>query len=194
MATTESVVTLDRFSQGFMYKDYIAQIKVNKDKFEEYYQFQVTPEDRKRLQELTRRPGGPTKMLVLGEDWCPDVYRGMPMLARVAEAAGLEIRIFPRDSHTDIMDEFLKEGQWASIPTAVFYTGDHQYICHWIERPKVAEEEMAAISADIKAQNPDMSDNEAMAARRARTNPRFPAWQQASVEEIAALLDKSIGS
>ena len=122
MATQESVVTPQRFSEGFTYSDYFAQIKVNRDRFEQFYQFQVKPADGERLQAVKAKANGPKKMMVLGEDWCPDVFRGMPTLARIAEAGGFEMRIFPRDSHLDIMDEFLKEGQWASIPTAVFYT------------------------------------------------------------------------
>ena len=146
MARETSVVTPQRFEQGFTYADYIAQIKVNKARFEEFYQnFQLKPEETSTLRDLARRPDGPAKMLVLGEDWCGDVVRGLPVLARVAEAAGLELRIFPRDQHHDIMNEFLKNGQYMSIPTAVFYTRDHQYICHWIERPEVAEREMHEI-------------------------------------------------
>ena len=70
----------------------------------------------------------------------------------------MDMRIFPRDSHHDIMNEFLKEGKWMSIPVAVFYTGDHDYICHWIERPAVAEREMHQIEVDIRAENPDIDD------------------------------------
>ena len=194
MATQESVVTLQRFSEGFSYADYVAQIKVNKDRFNQYYQFQVKPGDAQRLRAVAQKPNGPKKMMVVGEDWCPDVIRGMPTLARVAEAAGLEMRIFPRDSHMDIMNEFLKEGQWASIPTAVFYTDDHRYICHWIERPLVAEKEMQEIAATIKAENPEMTDQELLAARRPLVTDRFPAWQQDSVEEIVELLEKSVGA
>ena len=193
MATQESVVTPQRFSEGFNYPDYIAQIKVNKDKFEQFHQFQVKPEDAQRLQAVSQKANGPTKMLVLGEDWCPDVFRGIPTLARVAEAAGLEMRIFPRDSHLDIMNEFLKEGQWASIPTAVFYTADHEYICHWIERPAVAEQEILDISAKIREENPGMSDQEVLTARRPLILDRFPAWQQDSVDEIVGLLESSVG-
>ena len=193
MATQESVVTPQRFSEGFTYADYITQIKVNKDRFEQFYQFQVKPGDAQRLKDVTQKANGPKKMLVLGEDWCPDVFRGMPMLARVAEAAGLEMRIFPRDTHTDIMNEFLKEGQWASIPTAVFYTGDHEYICHWIERPAVAEQEILQISAKLREENPSMTDQEVLTARRPLIMERFPDWQQDSVEEIVQLLEQKAG-
>jgi hypothetical protein len=193
MARETSVVTPQRFEQGFTYADYIAQIKVNKARFEEFYQnFQLKPEETSTLRDLARRPDGPAKMLVLGEDWCGDVVRGLPVLARVAEAAGLELRIFPRDQHHDIMNEFLKNGQYMSIPTAVFYTRDHQYICHWIERPEVAEREMHEIEAAIRAENPGISDQEFGRERRARTAARAEDWQKASVEELIDLLNQNL--
>ena len=194
MAEQTSVVTPQRFEQGFTYPDYIAQIKVNKARFEGFYDnFQVRPEEAAALRNLAERPDGPAKMLVLGEDWCGDVIRGMPVLARVAEATGWEMRVFPRDEHHDIMNEFLKNGEWMSIPVAVFYTADHQYICHWIERPAVAEKEMEEIEEAIKAENPGISDQDFGRERRARTAARAEAWQQASVDELKDLLDKSIG-
>ena len=193
MARETSVVTPQRFEEGFSYADYIDQIKVNKARFEEFYKFQIKPGDATTLRDLAKRKGGPAKMLVLGEDWCGDVIRGLPVLARVAEAAGLDLKIFPRDQHHDIMNEFLKEGQWMSIPTAVFYTADHQYICHWIERPAVAEKEMEEIEVAIKAENPDINDQDFGRERRARTAARAESWQQASVDELKDLLNKSIG-
>ena len=95
MAEQTSVVTPQRFEQGFTYPDYIAQIKVNKARFEGFYDnFQVRPEEAAALKKLAERPDGPAKMLVLGEDWCGDVVRGLPVLARMAEATGLEMRVF----------------------------------------------------------------------------------------------------
>jgi len=188
-----SVVTPQRFEQGFTYADYIAQIKVNKARFEEFYNnFQVKPEEADTLKKLSQRPDGPTRMLVLGEDWCGDVVRGLPVLARIAEATGLEVRVFPRDEHHDIMNEFLKNGQWMSIPTAVFYTRDHQYICHWIERPEIADREMKAIEEAIRKENPDINDQEFGRERRTRTGARAADWQRASVTEIIDLLNKSL--
>ncbi len=189
MASETSVVTPQRFSEGFTYPDYMAQVNVNKERMDGYYRgFQVTAENAASLRNLAADPNGPARMLVLGEDWCGDVVRGLPVLARMAEAAGWEMRVFPRDQHHDIMNEFLKDGQWMSIPTAVFYTADHRYIGHWIERPAVAEQEIAEIERAIRAENPEISDQEFGRERRTRTADRAEAWQQASVEEIIELL------
>ena len=194
MATDTSVVTPQRFAAGFTYADYMAQVKVNKARLEDFYaNFQVTAENAAALQALAGHPAGPAKMLVLGEDWCGDVVRGLPVLARMTEAAGWELRIFPRDQHHDIMNEFLKDGQWMSIPTVVFYTADHRYICHWIERPQVAERETAEIEAAIRAENPEISDPDFGRERRARTAARAADWQQATVTELIARLQERVG-
>ena len=193
MVRETSVVTPERFSEGFTYDDYIAQINVNKARFEEFYNnFGITPEDAQALKELTSQPNGPAKMLVLGEDWCGDVIRGMPVLARIAEVAGWEMSVFPRDQHHDIMNEFLKNGQWMSIPVAVFYTKDHRYICHWIERPESAEREIQEIEEAIRAENPEINDQDFGRERRQRTAAKAEDWQRDSVTEIRELLARSI--
>ena len=189
MAEKTSVVTPERFEQGLSYADYIAQINVNKDQFQSLYdQFQITKEDVEFFSKAVQHPNGPTKMLIIGEDWCPDVYRGMPVMARIAEASGMEIRVFPRDSHLDIMNEFLNKGEYLSIPVAVFYTRDHQYIGHWIERPKAANQERAQIEEQIKRDLPDADDQTARAELRTRNRASFPAWQQASVVEMRQIV------
>jgi thiol-disulfide isomerase/thioredoxin len=194
MARETSVVTPQRFDQGFKYPDYMAQIKVNKARFDGFYTgFKVRPEDARAIQTLSRKPDGPAKMLVLGEDWCGDVVRGLPTLARLAEATGLDLRIFPRDQHLDIMNEFLNKGRYQSIPVAVFYTKDHRYLCHWIERPEEAIKETAEIEAAIKKEKPNLNEQEFALERRARTASHATAWQQATVQEIREALTKAVG-
>ena len=191
MTQQASVVTPERFEQGISYETYMGQIKVNKARFEEFYNnFSVTAEDAAALRELAGKDNGPAKMLVLGEDWCGDVIRGLPVLARLSEASGIRMVVFPRDENHDIMNEFLKNGQWMSIPTAVFYTKDHDYICHWIERPEIAEKEMEQIEKDIRAENPDITDQEFGRERRSRTAARSRFWQDMTVTEIRDLLTR----
>src|SRR5262245_41391359 len=132
----ESVVTPDRFNAGLTYDEYLGRVQRNKQKFEyNYNETAVSGDDAAALRSLVSREGGPAKVLALGEDWCPDVFRGLPVMARIAEASGLELRVFPRDDNLDIMGEFLNDGQHQSIPTFVFYTSDQRYLTHWIERP-----------------------------------------------------------
>ena len=193
MVRETSVVTPTRFSEGFSYGAYIDQINVNKARFQDFYDgCQLTSTDAQAYRDLAARADGPKKMLVLGEDWCGDVIRGLPVLARIGEASGMELSIFPRDQHHDIMNEFLKNGEYMSIPVAVFYTGDHEYICHWIERPEIAEIEMHQIEVDIRAENPGIDDQAFGRERRARTGARAGYWIEETIREIKELLTKSL--
>ncbi|HJN86552.1 MAG TPA: thioredoxin family protein [Dehalococcoidia bacterium] len=193
MARETSVVTPQRFSEGFAYDAYLAHIEVNKARFDGFYDgCRIQPENAATFRELADRPNGPAKMLVLGEDWCGDVVRGLPVLARVAEAGGMELRIFPRDLNRDIMNEFLNRGEFMSIPVAVFYTRGHRYICHWIERPAMASRETGEIEAAIRAENPEINDQEFSRERRARTSARAGNWIEATVEELRELLAGSV--
>ncbi|MSQ41127.1 MAG: thioredoxin family protein [Dehalococcoidia bacterium] len=194
MVQQTSVVTPERFVSGLTYKEYIAQIKVNIDRFEDNLKTaHVSPEDTAFLRKVSKLPNGPTKMLVLGEDWCPDVYRGMPILHRIAEAGGMEMRIFPRDQHLDIMNEFLKEGQFLSIPTAVFYTKDHRYILHWIERPEAVNRERPELLAAVKREMPNADEQTIRTVNGQRSLARYPAWQQETVREIREMLTQKLG-
>ena len=189
MVQEASVVTPERYSQGMTYDQYMDTVKVNKARIEEYYaNVALDSEQTARLQELASQENGPARMMVIGEDWCGDVVRELPVLARVAEAAGLELRIFPRDENHDIMNEFLKEGLYMSIPVAVFYDQGHEYICHWIERSEVANREQGEIESAIRSEQPDISDQDFGRQRRARTAARAGDWQKATVDELVGLL------
>ncbi len=194
MTEKKSTVTPERFASGFTYKDYIAQVKVNKDRFEEYYKTgQLSAEDKEFFRKVAKMPNGAAKILVLGEDWCPDVFRGLPVLAHTAEASGIEMRIFPRDQNLDIMNEFLNQGKFMSMPTVVFYTKDLRYICHWIERPALANQERAKTEENVKKEKPGASEQEIRAMVGERMRARYPSWQQESVREIRQMLAKKLG-
>lgn len=194
MAGTTTVVTPARFASGLSYQDFLGQAKVNQDQFEANYKTAHVPAgDAAFFKKVAAMPAGPAKVLALGEDWCPDVYRGLPVVAKIAEAAGMELAVFPRDKHLDIMNEFLKEGKFQSIPVAVFYTKDLRYIAHWTERPALATAEMAQVSDQLKKELPSASDQDMRAERRKRLAPRYPSWQQETVKELRQLLAKSMG-
>jgi thiol-disulfide isomerase/thioredoxin len=96
--SAESVVTPERYSQGMTYGEYVASIERNQKRFEENYAgTEIAPADVAAFKALMAKPNGPAKMMVIGEDWCPDVFRGMPVFAKLAEATGIDMRVFKRD-------------------------------------------------------------------------------------------------
>jgi hypothetical protein len=193
------VVTPERFEQGMTYETWMQTIDRNQARFEENYQgTKISESDAQAFKELVARPNGPAKCLALGEAWCPDVFRGLPVMQRIAEAGGIELRAFLRDQNNDIMAEFLKDGQHESIPAFVFYTKDHRYISHWIERPALANEEMPKLRKVTEAlRNPDISQEERQKAIQAYVDFQqgsvWAGWRDATVREIRELLQQHVG-
>ena len=115
-------------------------------------------------------------------------------MVRIAEAAGMELCIFPRDDNLDIMDEFLNRGESQSIPTLVFYTRDHRYIAHWIERPARANAELGEIPKLFEGLDRE-KDHEEMRRRydEFQRGPVWASWRQATVQELRELLQEKCG-
>ncbi len=191
----ESVVTPQRFASGMTWAQYKEHIKRNGEKFDyNYSETVISDEDSEAFRSLAAKAGGPAKVLALGEDWCPDVFRGMPVMARIAEAAGMELRIFPRDDNLDIMKEFLNSGEHQSIPTFVFYTRDHDYIAHWIERPAKANAELAEIPKLFEDLDREKDRDEMRRRYDAfQRGSVWASWRQATVRELRELLQDRCG-
>jgi hypothetical protein len=186
MTQSNSVVTPERFAMGLTYREYMERIDRNRAKFEyNYSETRLSDDDARAFRELAARPDGAAKVLALAEDWCPDVFRGLPVMARITEAAGMELRIFSRDQNLDIMDEFLKQGQHRSIPTFVFYTRDQRCLAHWIERPALANEQMHLMTAIFAGKTAEeaLPDYE-----RFQQGEVWADWRRETVRELRALL------
>lgn len=184
----DSVVTPERFATGMTWQQYSEHIKRNREKFAyNYEETALSDGDVEAFRSLVGKADGPAKVLALAEDWCPDVFRGLPVMARIAEAAGLELRIFPRDENLDIMNEFLKGGEHQSIPTFVFYTEDHRYMAHWIERPAKANAEMGQVAALFQGGKRDEAQR---MLDEFQQGPVWASWRQETVRELRELLEE----
>jgi hypothetical protein len=205
MLEATSLVTPARFEQGLSYADFLAQAKVNRDKFEHFYKDPaVTADDLAFFKRAAALPNGPTKILALAEDWCGDVYRELPTAVRIAEAIGAELRVFRRDENPDIMDEYLSNnGKSRAIPVFVFYTSDQRYITHFLERSASAHKELAAVVGEIGtnlglppgttyATVPDEVRPAFVQQLIAKITPRFPAWRKEAIQEIRTLLSTAL--
>jgi len=108
-------------------------------------------EDLLFFRKVSELPNGPRKLLAIAEAWCGDVYRELPTAVRIAESAGIDLRIFLRDENPDIMDEFLSNnGKSRAFPVFVFYTADTKYITHFTERSASAHAGLALAMEQAK--------------------------------------------
>ena len=123
---------------------YFSDRKGNSAILRERYARSRLPDDQAAaIRWLVGQPNGPAKVLVIAEGWSSDCRRDLPYLQRLAEAGGMELRIFNRDgqkilgprrpdpaahpdANHDLMLQFMNTkngGEWASLPVAVFYEG-----------------------------------------------------------------------
>ena len=80
-------------------------------------------------------------------DWCGDAMLCVPILMRLAEAAGFELRFLIRDENLELMDQYLTNGKSRSIPIFIFIDADGEERAVWGPRaPEVQRliEEMRA--------------------------------------------------
>ncbi len=194
MASETSVVTPERFAEGIQtFEEWIGAIEVRKTEFLRHYEeFDPNADDIAAIAKMVEERG--VKALCLGEDWCPDVWRGIPVISKVSEATGMELRIFFRDKNKDIMSEFLNQGEFESIPTIVFYDGDHNYLGHWIERPVLANDEMEGLRGMLSGVERGTPQFDEARARYDEETWKLAAnWRHASVAEFRTMLEEALG-
>ncbi len=193
MTSETSVVTPERFASGLAtFGEWMDAIEERNAEFQRHYdEYEPNPEDLEAVRTLVEDHG--VKALVLGEHWCPDVWRGLPVIAKVAERSGMELRIFFRDQNKDIMSEFLNQGEFESIPTIVFYDRNQRYLGHWIERPALANEEMAPLREIMAGKERDTPEwDEARARYLEATWEKAGGWRDAELTEVRKLLEDAL--
>src|SRR5687767_2163165 len=234
---TKTVVTPQRFAQGRTFAQYLAYIaspeNLEREAFGSYYpdggskgtqrrdNSAVFREryERTRLHDyqvaaikwLVAQPQGPAKILVISEDWSSDCRRDIPILQRLAEAGGLQLRIFNRDgkkildrrrpdpalapdANYDLMLEFMNAkngGEFASLPAVGIYTKDFRLLYRYLEFPATYHKDLVrghqqkARPGETEAQRKERDAREFMAMQQ---SPFFDLWASEAVDEILAAL------
>jgi len=195
MAQLRTPLDAKRFAAGLTWKDYMAQMGDTRARTEDNYQKAVLTEEERRF---FSGLGQVRYALMLAENWCGDVHRNSPVLARIVEALpACDLRVLFRDQNLDLTDCFLNNG-YRSIPVLVFYDKDWNELGRWIERPAAATQRMLGIRAKtLDAAPPDQQDA-AMTEFRKQfqaaydTAPDKSLWRDA-VREVRQVLETRLG-
>jgi hypothetical protein len=175
-----------------------------------YDSFKLEPHQVEALQLIAKGPDAPARVLVISEDWSSDCRRDVPVVQRIAEAAGWELRIFNRDGENfgagpeptdspnrDLMTPFLNHkngGTFQSIPVAAFFTEDGRYLYHFTEYAAIYEKDRVVMN-HIRAPKPGETP-EQTAQRGNREfgelvgGPMWRIWASAAVDEIVSALHR----
>jgi hypothetical protein len=193
MAQLRIPLDAQRFATGLTWKDYMAQMGDTRARTEDnYHKAALTDEERKFFSGINQV----RYILMLAENWCGDVHRNSPLIARIAEAmSNCDLRVFLRDQATDLTDCFLNNG-YKSIPIVVFFDKDWNEIGRWIERAAVATQRSFAIRAKtLDMATPEQQDA-AMAEFRKQVQALYDSaqtpWRDAA-KEVRTVLETRLG-
>lgn len=146
-------ISRERFNEGLTTDQFVDLMEANKQKFQDNIEANgelFTEEDKQFFRE------NPVSIAAIGEDWCTDVIHFLPVVARLErEVPEVELRIFQRDK-TEIINDYLNQGEYKSIPVFVFYDRDWNELGHFIERPAQVTEMMAQETRRFAEANPQL--------------------------------------
>lgn len=155
------------FSKGESIEQFLGRFNPEaKAKFEQH--LDENELDESQLAEFAELPDD-VNVMVIAEPWSGDVLYNLPTLIRFAEAAGWDVRIFPRDSYPELIMPYRKDGLYHSIPVFVFYDKNFNELGHWIERPAIATQ---------------VIDDESLKLRRRLREENKDGWRKATQTEL----------
>lgn len=117
------------------------------DEFQQYYELghhrmvrtlKTLKTDPALLEELkTRNFHG--KILIISEPWCGDASTTVPAVATFFQNAGVDVKVFLRDSDQSLINQYLTNGT-QSIPIVLILDENFNVVNHWGPRPKYGME------------------------------------------------------
>jgi hypothetical protein len=117
------------FEKGMTKEEYLSYMQTNKENLEEIYdKFTLAAGDKEVLETLATKN---LRAIVLTADWCGDAMVNIPILMKIAEAAGIDVRYLVRDDNLELMDQYLTNGTARSIPIFIFIDSQGNEISKW---------------------------------------------------------------
>ena len=140
---------IEYFNEAVPMKDYVASMTqpTLKAGSEAIYEKFSVPQDgfAEKLSGL--------RVLAITEDWCGDAMLNNPIVQKLTEAAGIDMRAAYRDADTDLIDRYLTNGGRA-IPIYLFLNEAGDVVAKW--GPRAPELQQMVI--DAREALPDKED------------------------------------
>lgn len=180
------------FEAGMAPQEFIDKMTRNQDKFLDWGERFTWMDEAAQAYIAGLRGKTDVRCLIIAAEWCGDVVRNVPVVLKVAEAAGIETRMLIMEEHLDVMDRFLTYGG-RSIPVVLFIDQDGEVISKWGPRPAYVQEPMARFKQEN--QDPQAPDyQEKLTAARAEVVKRYgedTGYQVLIVKELRDLLEQA---
>ncbi len=112
-----TALTVEKFGEGMTAPQYIDQIKVNKQPFQDIYDAVTVPDEVAAFANGLDRP---LRISAFTADWCGDAMSTTPAVLRLAEDSDkVSVRVFNRDQELELTNGFLPENRAGTVPVFV---------------------------------------------------------------------------
>ncbi len=127
----------ERWSQGMPLAEYIETSRARGRILRRLQDVKLSDEVKTFFQNLS----APLHVMILTEDWCPAAPPALAVLTQCNELSNgrLDARVFKREANPDLMDQYLKEGRYRSIPVIAFFDEQFRPLGDIREKPTLPE-------------------------------------------------------
>lgn len=133
------------FAQGTTFAEFVARAVALRPLWTRPVRPGSVPED---LVARLRRVGAGLRIVVVAEDWCIDSANTVPLVARLAEASGADVRIVDRAIGRPLLERFRTADGRSATPLIVLFRGGGGEPRAWVERPRPLQDLFAALLTD----------------------------------------------
>ncbi len=136
-----SVSLAERFDAGARdYGGWLASLPAHREEFERHYKaYEPVEDDHGRMERAVEFVGGSLRALVITDPTSPDDWRGVAVMAKIADIFGVDLSILPADGNEDLVESRTNSYGETGTPTIVFLDGDGTELGHLSGRPDQVE-------------------------------------------------------
>ena len=190
----ETQLTQEKFDQGMTTKQYIDQIKVNKEPFVKIYETVQVPDGPLGLFNGLSEP---LKLAVFTADWCGDAMSTTPVILKLADSTpNISLQVFNRDDELELSNSLLPEHRAGTVPIFVLMDHEMNQVVRFIETAGALVPEIDAMDAAIDQETAGLSEAEQRQARRGRRTSfrveHAQAWGEVILEEFSSLVTDAL--
>ena len=165
------------FESGKTWPQFLASVSTQRELWMKTESAVAVPPD---FAERAAKASRGLQLLVVAEDWCPDSAYSIPYVARLAQSAGIPLRLVDRVAGEPLMRAHPTSDGRMVTPTVVMWR-DGRDVGAWVERP-----------AELQQMFLSMSTNPENAKRFAQRG----AWYEsdsglAVLKEVLALIEQT---
>ena len=142
-APGSGVTTLDRLVEnGKTWEQFLAGVSAQREVWLKTESAVTVPLD---FIERARKVSRGLQLLVIAEDWCPDSAYSVPYVARLAQAAGIPLRVIDRAAGERLMAAHRTSDGRTATPTIVLLRNGRDAGA-WVERPAELQQMFLSMS------------------------------------------------